>query len=217
MSLLPACLRTLGGDPHLLVFEADDMREVMNDWPKHPETWSNSLSALNDMQTNQTYQFSKHSKFNTMLFQPFGNKSLVELFVQYPVSSAEQPAELLRCFAQTYQSFRSSAEAARAREISKPKEPGQMRPSKEIYNLQQRRAHGKWIADWIAEDGNNWYLLSPEDQRLWTEYTSGDIKRRITEAKQRQQPKFPARFIVMTASDQSQPWVATLPSAERPE
>ena len=69
-----------------------------------------------------------------------------------------------------------------------------MRPSKEIYKLEQRRAHGKWIADWIAEDGNNWYLLSPEEQRLWTEYTSGDIKRRITEAKQRQQPKSPVLY-----------------------
>ena len=202
------------------VFTQDDMGEVMNDWRKHPETWSDSLSALNDMETNQTYHLSKHSKFNTMLFQLFGNKSLVELFVQFPVSSAEQPAELLRHFAQTYQNFRSSAEAARAREISKPKEPGQMRASKEIYNLQQRRAHGKWIADWMAEDGNNWYLLSPEEQQICTEYASGDIKRRITEAKQRQQPKFPgaaASFTVMTASDQSQPWVATPPSAERPE
>ena len=78
-----ARLGALGAHPHLLVFEADDMREVMNDWKKHPETWSDSLSALNDMETNQKYHLSKHSKFSTMLFQLFGNKSLVKLFVQY--------------------------------------------------------------------------------------------------------------------------------------
>ena len=102
------------------------MKEVMNDWRKHPETWSDSLQTLKNMETAQTYHLGKQSRFNTMLFQLFGNKSLVELFVQYPVSSAVQPAELLRHLAQAYQNFRSSAEAARAREISKPKEPGQM-------------------------------------------------------------------------------------------
>ena len=155
-----------------------------------------------------------------MLFQLFGNKSLVELFVQHPVSSAERPAEHLRCFAQAYHSFCSSAEAARARQISQPNSPGQVRLSKEIWNLQKRQERGQWIADWVAKDWYNWYHLSSEEQRLWTEHTSGDIKRRITEAKQRQQPKFPgaaASFTVMTASDQSQPWVATPPSAERPE
>ena len=95
-----------------------------------------------------------------------------------------------------------------------------MRPSKEIYALQKRRERGQWIADWITEDWNNWYHLSPEDQRLWIEYTSGDTTRRITEVKQRQQPKFPgatALFMPPVASDQSQPWLATLPSAERPK
>ena len=77
--------------PNTLVFTIDDMKEIMNQWRKHPATWSNSLEDINEMQTSQAKHLKFKSNFNTMLFQIFGNKALVELFVRFPMCSAEQP------------------------------------------------------------------------------------------------------------------------------
>jgi hypothetical protein len=167
------------------------MKETMNEWRKRPETWTNSLQTLNDMRSTQERHQGSKSRFNTMLFQLFGNKSLVDFFVRFPICSAAQPAPLLRSFAQAWQSFRSSPEADRAQENSRNNMPGEVRLSKQIYALQQRRARGQWIAEWIVEDWNNWYKLDHADQLLWTEYTNGDISRKLTELQMEQRPRFP--------------------------
>jgi len=125
--------------PHALVFTSDDMKETMNQWRKQPETWSNTLQTVNDMGTTQEYHLCVKSRFNTMLFQLFGNKSLVEMFVRFPICSAEQPAPLLRRFAQACQSLRSSPEANRARENSGHNMPGEVGLSKQIYALKNAR------------------------------------------------------------------------------
>ena len=44
--------------PHALIFNSADMKETMNKWRKHPETWSNSLQNINAMQAPQTYHLS---------------------------------------------------------------------------------------------------------------------------------------------------------------
>ena len=50
---------------------------------------------------------------------------------------------------QAWHSWRSTPEASRAREISQQKEPGQIRLSKQIWDLKQRQGRGQWIARWI--------------------------------------------------------------------
>jgi hypothetical protein len=160
------------------------------------------------METRQEYHLYLKGRFNTFLFQLFGNRSLVEMFVRFPICSAEQPAPLLKSFAQEWHIFRFSPEANRARENSRPNMPGEVRLSQQIYSLQQKRARGRWIADWIDEDWNNWYNLSHADRRLWTEHTSRNISSEITELQMRQQPRYPGAAEALFAARFS---------AERPE
>ena len=156
--------------PHALVFTSADMKDTMNAWRKQPDMWSNSLQTIQNLQTTQECHLDVKSKFNTMLFQLFGCKPLVEIFIRFPICCAEQPAPLLKNFAHAWRSFRNSPEANSARKISQPNMPGEVRLSKQIYALEQRRVRGKWIAEWIEEDRNNWYQLNHADQLLWTDY-----------------------------------------------
>ena len=179
------------GSPHTLIFNSDDMMETMNTWRKQPHTWSKATEALNKLSTNQEHHLSLKSKFNTMLFEIFGNKAFVATFIKFPICSAEQPAPILRSFAQGWQSWRNSAEANRARELSQQKEPGKERLSKQIRKLKEKEYRGQWIADWIQANPGNWYKLTYADRRLWTEFTRGDISREIRELEKQQQPQFP--------------------------
>jgi hypothetical protein len=54
----------------------------------------------------------------------------------------EKPAPILKSFAQAWHSWRNTPEAIRAREISQQKEPGQIRLSKQIWDLKQRQGRG---------------------------------------------------------------------------
>jgi hypothetical protein len=180
--------------PHALVFDGDDMKETMNEWRKQPQTWMDprSLGHVKSMKNRQDYHKACKTRFNTMLFELFGNKSLVELCVRFPMCSAEQPLSILINFADVWRSFRDSPEANRARTNSQKKtEPGATRLSKQIYVLKQRQARGQWIADWIDENWCHWYQLRQADQSLWIEHNSGDITRRIAELQRQQEPRFP--------------------------
>ena len=126
-----------------------------------------------------------------MLFQLFGNRALVEIFVRFPICSAEQPARVLKDFAEAWRIFRTSPEAVEGRRDSEKKDAGEVRLSRQIYALQQQQKRGKEIADWINEEWNNWYKLKKDDQILWTEYTQGNISAKITELHQKQKPRFP--------------------------
>ena len=75
--------------PHALVFTSDDMKETITAWRKQPETWCDSLNTLNRLTSPQQYHLACKSKFNTMLFQLYGNKLLVEIFIRFPVCTAQ--------------------------------------------------------------------------------------------------------------------------------
>lgn len=45
-----------------------------------------------------------------------------------------------------------------------------------VYNLRQRHKRAQWVADWVAEDSNNWYKLSHADKILWHEHNEGTIR-----------------------------------------
>ena len=177
-------------DAHALIFDKDDMKEIMNEWRHQPQTWmdSKSLAKVNEIENRQAYHQACKKRFSTMLFQLFGNKALAEIFVRFPVCSAEQPASIIKNFAKAWHNFRDSEEANRAREHSKKKEePRDPRLSKQIYALKQRQLRGQWIADWIDEDERNWFQLSHQDQELWHEHQRKDFDRQISELQKKQQ------------------------------
>ena len=66
----------------------------------------------------------------------------------------------------------------------------EIRLSKQILALQKRAERAAWIAEWIAEDWNNWYQLSLNDQELWQEHHNGAIRRQIAELRAQQQARF---------------------------
>ena len=178
------------------------MKEIMNAWRKQPETWSDSLATLNGMRTAQEHHLACKSKFNTMLFQLYGSKSLVEIFIRFPICSVEQPASLLRSFAQSWQAFHNNSEADSARQNSQPNDSGYPRLSKQIYALQQRQERARSIARWI-DDWNNWYKLKEKDRLLWNEYSNGDITREIKKLRIQQQSRFPGAAEIIATSMQS--------------
>ena len=179
--------------PHALFFNSDDMREIMNEWRNQPETWMHeeSLQIVKDIENAQAYHQAIKIRFSTMLFQLFGNKSFVELFIRFPICSVEQPASLLKSFPEAWHSFRNTPEATRARENSQRNETGEARLSKQIYVLEKRQKRAQWVANWVAEDWNNWYQLCHADQTLWAKHNSGTIRRQIADLRARQQPNFP--------------------------
>jgi hypothetical protein len=77
-----------------LIFSTNDMKEVMNTWRKDPATWMNpeSFEKVIAMETRQEYHQACKKRFNTMLFELIGNKSLVETIIRFPICSAARPA-----------------------------------------------------------------------------------------------------------------------------
>ena len=63
--------------------------------------------------------------------------------------------------------------------------------SKRIHELKMRTDRGRWIADWLAADWNNWYHLNAADQNLWVEYDNGNMGHKMAELRAQKQPKFP--------------------------
>jgi hypothetical protein len=177
--------------PDTLEFSGRDMKEVMNTWRQQPETWMDpaSLTKVKAMTTQQDYHQACKKRFNTMLFQLFGNKSLVETFIRIPICSGAQPASVLSTFAKAWRNVKDSPQVCTARENSQK----QLKPrlSKQIYNLRMMIKHGEWIAEWLATDPDNWYRLTVADQQLSLEYKQGNFKRQMAELRAQQQPKFP--------------------------
>jgi len=90
--------------------------------------------------------------------------------------------------------YNDSPQARRARDISqKHMEP---RLSKRILELKMRTDRGRWIAEWVAADWNNWYRLNAADQNLWVEYEAQMAelraqKHKMAELRAQKQRKFP--------------------------
>jgi len=177
--------------PDTLVFSTGDMKEIMNAWRLQPETWMNpeSFTLVNAMTRNQDYHQACKKRFGTMLFELFGNKSLVLTFIKCPICSAAQPALVLSTFANAWHDVKNSPQACTARENSQKQEKPRL--SKRIYELKKTMKRGESIAEWVAADCGNWDLLSTADQHIWLEYDPVNLKRQIAELKAQQQPKFP--------------------------
>ena len=173
-----------------LIFNDDDMTEVLNQWRKEPQTWmrSDTLQNLSKLRPQAAHQKTKGA-FSTMLFELFGNKSLTETFIRFPICSPVQAASILKKFAKAWKTCKETEEYKRARMLSMPnKEP---RLSLQIYSLQKRANRADSLTAWIDENSNNWWELSPSDRALWQEHQTGSIRRQIAKLKEKQQPRFP--------------------------
>ena len=99
-----------------------------------------------------------------MLFQLFGNVSLVDTLIRIPICSAQRPATVLKAFVKAWDNFKNGQEIRTAREASE-RQVG-LRISKQLYFLQKRIEQGRCIEKWLAEDKQNWYRLDAENQSL---------------------------------------------------
>ena len=138
--------------------------------------------------TTQRWHQKTKSSFSVMLFDLFGNKSLVDICIRYPVCSAEQPASILKKFGQAWEDAKDDAELQTARQRSQPNED--LRLSKQIYGLNQVAERARGLRKWIAEDWNNWHQLSDWDKELLQKYDHEDIRGQIKELRAQQQPRF---------------------------
>ena len=170
-----------------LIFNDDDMTEVLNQWRKEPQTWmrSDTLQNLSKLRPQAAHQKTKGA-FSTMLFELFGNKSLTETFIRFPICSAVQPASILKDFAKAWKACKDTDGYKRAREHSQPNQ--ETRLSLQIYSLKKRADRAASIA--ASKNWNNWWELSPSERALWEEHQSGSIQRQIAELRKQQQPRF---------------------------
>ena len=69
---------------------------MLNEWRQQPETWMrpDTFKLLATL-TNQQAHEKKKSAFDTILFELFGDKTLVETLRRFPVCSAQQPDDIL--------------------------------------------------------------------------------------------------------------------------
>ena len=95
-----------------LIFHDNDMKEIMKTWKQQPEKWmrKKTLQKLDTYSRRQACHQKTKGSFNTMLFELFGNKALVEMCIRYPICSAAQPASILADFSIAYQEAHDSAE-----------------------------------------------------------------------------------------------------------
>ena len=124
-----------------------------------------------------------------MKFELFGNRSLVDICIRYPVCSAEQPADILKNFGRAWEEAQNDMGLQKAIEQSLPNDDPRL--SKQIRALRQVADRAAWIREWIAGDWNNWDWLSSEDRKLYRDFDAEANRRQIDELRARQQPKFP--------------------------
>ena len=153
---------------------------------------SGNATKSSDLVKEPRHPPSLQKILNAMLFQLFGNKPLVETLIRIPICGAAQPATVLSHFATAWYNYDNSAEALQARHNSlKREEPQHKRCSQQIHELRTKTQRGQSIAEWVAEDANNWYRLSREDKDLMAEYESGKMVPKLAELKAQQQAHGP--------------------------
>jgi hypothetical protein len=176
---------------HCLIFGDKDMIEIMNTWKNEPEKWmkNETLQKLKGCIVQQLNHQTTSGVLPTMKLELFGNKSLTDTCIRYPVCSAEQPASIFKDFAEAWKAAHNSQELTNERLRSKVN--GSDRLSKQIHALTVRRVHANKLVQLIAESWNNWYALSLKDRKLWEEHDDKYICRQIEELRSQQLPRFP--------------------------
>ena len=113
-----------------------------------------------------------------MKFLFLENAALVDYIVRCNLRGAVQP-EALQAFCERWRLYMLTEQYQEAQKASEKREPGQARRSKKIWMLKQKIERGKWIADWIAEDRTNCYLIGRSDQAIYEEYIANAIQNEL--------------------------------------
>ena len=66
------------------------------------------------MTNNQKYHQACKKRFNAMLFDLYGCKSLIEVSVRFPICSAAQPGKTLRDFAEAWYAYKDGPTSPRS-------------------------------------------------------------------------------------------------------
>ncbi len=124
-----------------LIFHADDMMEILNEWRNDPKSWCDKLHAIDNLPTQQERHQARKKRFSTMLFHLMGDRAIPELFIKHPICGTDQPAAIISTFVNARQTWRDSEACKEAREISEKKDP-RKRPSQRKFWLRgkQKRA-----------------------------------------------------------------------------
>ena len=171
-----------------LIFTETDMKEIMNSWKRSSATWSKNPHA-------QRRHNACHSSFQSMLFQLMGCKALVAMFIKYPISSAQQPASLLRDFAVNWRTWRESEERKAVQQMYKKKELDDptRRLGTQIKNLRREQQIGAEMQRRIDRYWDSWYYMTDNQKRIHKDFYNGTIANKIRE-KQNMRMKQPAQF-----------------------
>ena len=131
-----------------LIFHADDMMEILNEWRNDPKSWCDKLHAIDNLPTQQEKHQARKKRFSTMLFHLMGDRAIPELFIKHPICGTDQPAAIISTFVNARQTWRSSEACKEAREISEKKEwrSPRKRPSQRnfLQRGKQKRAEEQW-------------------------------------------------------------------------
>ena len=114
-----------------------------------------------------------HSRgMNSFLFQLMGCKPLVSTFIKYPISSAQQPASLLRDFAVNWQIWRASEERKAVQQMSEKKDPDDptRRLGTQIYRLGRELQIGEEMQRRINMSWDSWSYMTDNEKRIYKEF-----------------------------------------------
>jgi len=161
-----------------LIFEEEDMRQIMNAWKADWRSWS-----------DKSKRTKPHGNFSTMLFQLLGSKALVQLLVKYPICTTRNPAELLRGLVRGMAAYKNSGEYQDAHNNSHW--PARR---KKIARLKQKRVKAQQIVNEVRSDWDAWNYMTNEQKQLWWSYTLGELDDEIATAEQAP-PRAPFRGI----------------------
>ena len=131
-----------------LIFHADDMMEILNEWRNDPKRWCDKLHAIDNLPTQQERHQARKKRFSTMLFHLMGDRAIPELFIKHPICGTDQPAAIISTFVNARQTWRNSEACKEARQISEKKEwrSPRKRPSQRnfLQRGKQKHAEEQW-------------------------------------------------------------------------
>ena len=131
-----------------LIFHADDMMEILNEWRNDPKRWCDKLHAIDNLPTQQEKHQARKKRFSTMLFHLMGDRAIPELFIKHPICGTDQPAAIISTFVNARQTWRNSEACKEARQISEKKEwrSPRKRPSQRnfLQRGKQKHAEEQW-------------------------------------------------------------------------
>jgi hypothetical protein len=190
-------LSTMGypSDWHL---SDEDMKDVFNAWHKDIDSWMrpSTLKSLR-FQKKKKKQHTRHSGFNTYLFQLSGCKFLLHKLIQLPImsesSSDEHPADCLSHLISSFEDHKKTKEYIEERDKSKRHRNVAQRLSRRVWEAECDYALGKKLFLKIRDREAMYEDLSAKQRRCLDEYgslRSAHRRDRVYAEKSSRQPSY---------------------------